>query len=135
MAEFQMYLPRLGMPERPPSIESPVPLSAAEEAKRRPEPAKKCFVWSEYKNSGFPSRVNHSTASYTAMDGSRYMYSIGGYHASEEDRAKTKEEDDSSPHFSTGPIDVHRMDVGTYVHVHEIDWGKKPYHLQTLLCV
>ena len=109
-----MYLPRLDVPIRPPPVEAPLPLSAAEEAKRRPEPAKKCFVWSEYKSSGFPSRVNHACAAYTAKDGSRYMYSIGGYHASEEERAKSKAEDESSPHFNTGPIDVYRMDVGTF---------------------
>ena len=61
---------------RPPPVEPPLPLSAAEEGKRHPEPAKKCFVWSEYKESGFSSRVNHATVPYISPEGKRYMYSI-----------------------------------------------------------
>lgn len=108
-----MFLPRLDVPVRPPSIEHPVPLSAAEEAKRRPEPAKKCFVWSEYNKSQFPNRVNHACVSYTSpVDGNRYMYTIGGYHSSDKERSAQGKGEDDSPHFTTGPIDVYRMDVG-----------------------
>ncbi len=108
MSEFQMFLPRLDVPILIPPIEHPHPISAAEEAKRRPEPAKKCFVWSKYEDSGFPSRVNHACAAYTAKDGTRYMYSIGGYHASPDERAR----EELNPQFHTGPIDVHRLDIG-----------------------
>ena len=114
MAEFQMFLPRLDQPIRPRPVEPPLPLSAAEEAKRRPEPAKKCFVWSEYKESGFSSRVNHATVPYISPEGKRYMYSIGGYHATEDERTKHLLEGDPTPFFHTGPIDVNCLDLGMY---------------------
>ena len=64
-------IPRLDQPIRPPPLKPPLPLSAAEDVKKRPELAKKCFVWSEYKESGFSSRVSHATV--LSSEGKRYM--------------------------------------------------------------
>ena len=110
-AQFQMVLPRLDVQIRPPPVEPPVPLSAVEEARRRPEPPVRKFVWSKYEDSGFPSRVNHATASCRGSDGRDYVYSIGGFHSSDEER-EARLLNDLSPDFRTGPIDVHRLDVG-----------------------
>lgn len=112
MAEIKMMFSFQG-PRRPPSpVENPP--SAAEIASCRSEPPSRCFVWSHYKNTGFPSRVNHATAAYTAPNGKSYIYSLGGYHASAEERAKAAKSglSDHSPTFHTGEIDLHCMDVG-----------------------
>ena len=96
-------LPRLDQPIRPPPLKPPLPLSAAEDAKKRPEPAKKCFVWSEYKESGFSSRASvlpqHLTYHLKERD-------TCGYHATEDERTKHLLEADRTPFFHTGPIDV-----------------------------
>lgn len=106
-----MVLPRLDVPIRLPRIEPEVPLPPAEEARRRPEPPMKRFVWSKYEDSGFPSRVNHATAHCRGSDGCDYVYSIGGFHSSDDERAKRAAQE-SSPYFKTGPIDVYKLDVG-----------------------
>ncbi|XP_003391324.2 PREDICTED: kelch domain-containing protein 3-like [Amphimedon queenslandica] len=112
--QFSMSLPRLDVRIRPPQVEPPDPVSAAEEARRRPRPPERCFFWTEYPESGFPSRVNHSTAvARNGKDGKCYVYSIGGFHASDEEKERrAKAENDPSP-FNTGPIDIHCMDVET----------------------
>lgn len=99
---------------RPPSpVENPP--SAAEIASCRSEPPTRRYVWNHYKNTGFPSRVNHATAAYTAKNGKSYIYSLGGYHASPEEREKglkASHADAATTVFHTGEIDIHVMDVG-----------------------
>ena len=108
-----MVLPRLDVQIRPPPVEEPVPLSAAEESRRRPEPPVKRFVWTKYEDTGFPSRVNHATVACKGVGGRNYIYSIGGFHSSDEERERRLiEQPDDSPYFKTGPIDVYCMDVG-----------------------
>lgn len=110
--EFQMALPRLDVQIRPPQVEPPAPLSAAEEARRRPDPSVRRFVWSKYEESGFPSRVNHATVTcLNANDSREYVYSIGGFHSSDQEREQRLMED-NPPEFHTGPIDIHCMDMG-----------------------
>lgn len=103
-------------PRRPPSpVENPP--SQADIASCRAGPPTRCYVWNHYKNTGFPSRVNHATAAYTAPDGKPYIFSLGGYHASPAERAKVVKgpQRDRSPVFHTGEIDMHCMDVGECV--------------------
>ena len=113
MAEIHMVLPNLAFrrPPRPP----PVPLSREDLKQRCPEPPVRRFVWTKYTQSGFPYRVNHATVAYTDCSGRRLMLSVGGYH--NEDRhnrnaVAEEDEEEFSPTFRTGPIDMHCMDVG-----------------------
>jgi hypothetical protein len=113
--QFQMVIPRLDGPQpKPPPIEPPVPIPAAEDARRRPDPPIRRFVWSQYLQSGFPNRVNHATAVCRASDGRDYMYSIGGFHSSDEERA-ARLISEEIPHFHTGPIDIHKLDIASRV--------------------
>ena len=112
MAEIKMMFNFQG-PRRPPSpVENPP--SAAEIASCRSEKPSRRYVWSHYENTGFPSRVNHATSAYTTRDGKSYIFSLGGYHASAEEREKAVKSGQSeySPTFHTGEIDLHVMDVG-----------------------
>lgn len=111
--QFSMALPRLDVRVRPPQVEPPDPVSAAEEARRRPEPSVRRFVWSLYPQCGFSSRVNHSTAvARSAKDGRLYLFSIGGFHATDEEKEKRLKSDADAAPFNTGPIDIHCMDTG-----------------------
>ena len=70
------------------------------------------FVWSQYPDCGFPFRVNHcSVIASNGTDGRDYMYSIGGFHESDEEKEKRIMLDEN-PYFKTGPIDMYRMDIG-----------------------
>lgn len=67
------------------------------------------FVWSKYPKKGFPGRVNHATTvARNVIDGKLYLFSIGGFHDEEEKQYMF----DDPPGFSTGPIDILRMDIG-----------------------
>ena len=66
------------------------------------------FVWSHFPECGFPGRVNHS-AVVARKDGINYMYSLGGFHATDEERIETL------PEFGSGPIDILCMDIGKYI--------------------
>uniref|UniRef100_A0A1X7UYZ5 BTB domain-containing protein n=1 Tax=Amphimedon queenslandica TaxID=400682 RepID=A0A1X7UYZ5_AMPQE len=71
------------------------------------------FVWSQYPDCGFPLRVNHcSVIARNGRDGRDYMYSIGGFHETDEEKEKRIIYDDN-PYFNTGPIDMYCMDIAT----------------------
>ena len=68
------------------------------------------FVWSHYPDCGFPGRVNHcAVLARNGKDSTSYMYSLGGFHATDEERVETL------PDFGTGPIDILCMDIGEYI--------------------
>lgn len=73
------------------------------------------FFWSCYKDSGFPHRVNHAVASYTDACGNSCMYSVGGYHADDDQRTVLQADSIGGPFFKRSPIDVHCMDIGKYI--------------------
>lgn len=117
MAEIKLMF-NFGLRRPPSPVENPA--SPAEIASCRSGPPLRRYVWSHHKNTGFPSRVNHATADYTSPDGKQFIFSLGGYHSSPEDRAKAAKSSiiDRSSQFRTGEIDMHRMDVGMSAPAH-----------------
>ena len=79
---------------------------------KKDEDCERRFFWSCYKDSGFPHRVNHAVASCTDACGNSYMYSVGGYHADDDQRTVLQADSIGGPFFKRSPIDVHSMDVG-----------------------
>lgn len=95
-------------------------LQAAEEARRRPNPPLRRYVWSQHHDVGFCSRVNHATT-VVQCDGTNYLYSVGGFHKEApevETLAQKKVPAGEAPpteehhHFNTGPIDIQRLNIG-----------------------
>ena len=73
------------------------------------------FFWTCCRDSGFPNRVNHAVAAHTDDNGDYYLYSIGGYHADDDERTVVQADMAGGPFFRSSPIDVHCLDVGMLI--------------------
>ena len=91
---------------------SPPKTSLKPVMEKKEENFERRFFWSCYKDSGFPHRVNHAVASYSDTCGNSYMYSVGGYHADDDQRTVLQADSIGGPFFRRSPIDVHCMDIG-----------------------
>lgn len=77
--------------------------------------AKRRYIWTYYPDSGFPNRVNHAVASHVDHGGGKYVFSVGGYHADDDERTVLQADTLGGPFFRSSPIDVHCMDVGACI--------------------
>ena len=78
------------------------------------------FFWTCCRDSGFPNRVNHAVAAHTDENGDYYLYSIGGYHADDDERTVVQADMAGGPFFRSSPIDVHCLDVGTLTFICDV---------------
>ncbi|KAL5474818.1 hypothetical protein EMCRGX_G026835 [Ephydatia muelleri] len=92
---------------------------------KKEENCERRFFWSCYKDSGFPHRVNHAVAAYSDACGNSYMYSVGGYHADDDQRTVLQADSIGGPFFRRSPIDIHCMDIGTRVWMKEEPCARK----------
>ena len=83
-----------------------------ERSEEDPQIYERQFFWTCYRESGFPNRVNHAVASHRDADGSYYLYSVGGYHADDDERTVVQADTAGGPFFRSSPIDIHCLDVG-----------------------
>ena len=70
------------------------------------------YFWSHHTESGFPNRVNHAVAVCGDPSGDYSLYSLGGYHADDDERTVIQADTMGGPFFRSSPIDVHCLDVG-----------------------
>jgi hypothetical protein len=68
------------------------------------------YFWTHYVGSGFPNRVNHAVCTLRDKDGCYYAYSLGGYHADDDERTVIQADTLGGPFFKSSPIDVHCLD-------------------------
>ena len=83
-----------------------------ERSEEDPQIYERQFFWTCYRESGFPNRVNHAVAAHRDADGSYYLYSVGGYHADDDERTVVQADMAGGPFFKSSPIDIHCLDVG-----------------------
>ena len=88
-----------------------------ERSEEDPQIYERQFFWTCYRESGFPNRVNHAVASHRDADGSYYLYSVGGYHADDDERTVVQADTAGGPFFRSSPIDIHCLDVGKHIPV------------------
>ena len=88
-----------------------------ERSEEDPQIYERQFFWTCYRESGFPNRVNHAVASHRDADGSYYLYSVGGYHADDDERTVVQADTAGGPFFRSSPIDIHCLDVGKHTRV------------------
>ena len=57
-------------------------------------------------------QVNHAVCPLRDKDGGHFAYSLGGYHADEDDRTVIQADTQGGPFFKSSPIDIHCLDYG-----------------------
>ena len=63
-----------------------------------------------------PPQVNHAVCTLHDNDDSDYVYSLGGYHADDDERTVLQADTHGGPVFRSSPIDVHCLDYGQPVY-------------------